>query len=410
LTANRGRIAAARALTAVDSEGAHIEEALAQLLPRGRDRSLGWFLAMGTLRRRAVVDAALQDKLKEPLATLQPALRSVLRMSAYEKLFGRSQPHAVVHQAVEVSRVIGAGRASGLVNAVVRRVEMPATLSRADELNHPDWLVARWDARYGPEATGAWCASNMEQPPLTLVVPDESAVAAIAVDGRTLRQAMLNGSAVPDVYRLGGHEGPIPNLPGFEEGKFWVQDVAAVAIADLTGAKEGLRILDACAAPGGKAFRMIRSGARVVAVDRDRYRLKKVRRSARRLGMEVETRIHSWTTGPCDLGPFDVVLVDAPCSGLGTIRRHPDIKWRRIEGDLVTASALQQDILRNASAHVGPGGKLVYAVCSPEPEEGGGVVSSFLEEHETFALDATLCTAPPTDDEDAHYAAVMVRR
>jgi 16S rRNA (cytosine967-C5)-methyltransferase len=409
LSANRGRIAAARALTAVDAEGAHIEEALAQVLPKGRDRSLGWFLAMGTLRRRAVVDAALQEKLKEPLPTLQPALRSVLRMSTYEKLFGRSQPHAVVHQAVEVARVIGVGRASGLVNAVIRRVATPETLSRPESLNHPAWLVSRWDARYGEDATSAWCHANVEQPPVTLVIPDETWVARMAVDGRTLSAVTLHGAPVPDVYRLAGHEGPIPALPGFEEGAFWVQDTAAVSVADLAEARPGLKVLDACAAPGGKSFRMASGGASVVCVDRDRYRLKKVRRGARRLGLTVETQIHSWTEGPGELGLFDVVVVDAPCSGIGTIRRHPDIKWRRIERDLKTAAALQLDILRSAATKVQTGGgKLIYAVCSSEPEEGGGVVADFMKENPAFSLERTFSTAPPEGGEDAHFAAVMV--
>lgn len=410
MSANKGRIAAARALTSVDSAGAHIEEALAQTLPKGRDRSLGWFLAMGTLRRRAEVDASLSAHLREPLATLQSEVRSVLRMSAYEKLFGRSQAHAVVHQAVEVARAIGVGRASGLVNAIIRRVEPATDMSRAEILNHPAWLVARWDDRYGVDATSAWCMANLEQAPITLVVKDGKARERIATDGRTLTPVEIHGIEVPGIYRLEGHEGPIPDLAGFEEGDFWVQDAAAAAVADLANATEGLQILDACAAPGGKTFRMASQGATVTCADRDRYRLKKVRRSARRLGLTIETHIHSWTEGPSQLGQFDVVLVDAPCSGLGTIRRHPDIKWRRIEPDLTTAAALQIDILRGAAAHVKPGGRLIYGVCSPEPEEGGGVASTFLAENGDFSMHSTLCTAPPTSDEDSHYAAVMVRQ
>jgi len=310
---------------------------------------------------------------------------------------------------VEVARVMGVGRASGLVNAVIRRVGVPESLSRAETLNHPAWLVDRWDARYGEEATTAWCEANVEQPPVTLVIPDATWVERIAVDGRTLEPVTLQGSPVPDLYRLVGHEGPIPAVPGFDEGAFWVQDPAAAAVADLAEARPGLKILDACAAPGGKSFRMASRGAEVVCVDRDRYRLKKVRRSARRLGIAVETCIHSWTEGPGELGLFDVVVVDAPCSGIGTIRRHPDIKWRRIERDLKTAAALQRDILRSAATKVRGGGTLIYAVCSPEPEEGGGVVEEFLKENTAFTLDRSLSTAPPTGGEDAHFAAVLVR-
>jgi 16S rRNA (cytosine967-C5)-methyltransferase len=178
--------------------------------------------------------------------------------------------------------------------------------------------------------------------------------------------------------------------------------------------KPGAAVLDACAAPGGKTFRLASRGARVAAVDRDESRLDRIREGARRLGFDIETRAHDWTTGRIGSPKtaarlFDAVLVDAPCTGLGTVRRHPEIRWRRTEPDLYGAAALQERILTSAAQHVAPGGALVYAVCSPEPEEGEQVVDRFVAAHPAFEREATLSTAPPRDGEDAHFAARLRR-
>lgn len=408
-SANPGRVAAARALVRVD-EGAHLEEVLADLLPEGPDRGLGWFLAFGVLRHRGEVDAALRPHLRQPLQALDAPVRAVLRLGAFEKRFARTRPHAVVHQAVEVARKLGAGRASGLVNAVLRRVGEPEGMARSDALNHPAWLVARWDARYGREATEAWCRANNEPPPLTVVLRDPEAEGALRDAGLSLRPAKAGGQIIEGAFTLEDQAGPVPELPGFAEGRLWVQDAASVAVADLTGAGQGTRVLDACAAPGGKSFRLASRGAQVTAVDLSEPRLALLRESAHRLGLPVEAHTHDWLTGPLPgAEPFDVVLVDAPCTGLGVARRHPEIRWRRLEPDLWAAAEKQLRILANAATHVRPGGVLVYAVCSPEPEEGRGVVEAFLADHPDFREEDGFATAPPTDDEDA-FQAVRLRR
>lgn len=400
VAANPGRVAAIQALMAVD-EGKHLEDVLPTLLPEDpRDRGFGWFLAFGVLRRRGQIDTALRALVHQPLSEMDPGVRATLRVGAFESFFGRAKDHAVVSQAVEAARAVGVGRASGLVNAVLRKLPDAPPI----HTNHPSWLAARWKERYGDDATD-WLEANAEPPPVFVVAPGGLPE---GLEGEAVGE-------VADVYRV-DVGGPIPDLPGFDQGAFWVQDLAAVRVADLLadGVGEGSRVLDACAAPGGKTFRLTQRGHEVTAVDKRSSRLAPLREGAARLGIEVTVRAHDWSKGPLPdaNGPtlFDAVLVDAPCTGLGTIRRHPEIRWRRQPADLEHAPELQLRILKAASAHVRPGGVLVYAVCSPEPEEGQAVVAAFLSEHPDFTIDAELATAPPQLGEDAHVAVRLRRR
>ncbi len=397
----RGRLAAAKALVATE-EGAHLDEALAATAPPlGPDRDQAWFLAYGVERRRGHVDAALRVHLTRPLGDLDPPVRAVLRVGAFEKLYARTAAHAIVHEAVEVARALGAGKAHGMVNAVLRRVAPPERLGTADALDHPAWIVQRWTARYGADAARRWCEDNAAPPPLFVVRQQGAA-------GPEGEAVALHGQPLAGVLRV-RVSAPIPDLPGFAEGGFWVQDAASVAVCDLVPVQEGMRVLDACAAPGGKSFRLASRGANVVAVDRSDQRLDLVRQGAGRLRLPVATRLHDWSTGP--LGEtFDAVLVDAPCSGLGTLRRHPEIRWRRSESDLVRAAVLQERILEAAAASVAPSGSLVYAVCSPEPEEGEEVAARFLASHPEFGREESVSTAPPEIGEDAHFGTRMRKR
>lgn len=410
--ANPGRIAAARVLVDVEA-GDHAEELLAARAPRqAEDRGLAWHLVLGVLRGRARVDAALRQVVSRPIGELDPPVRAVLRMGAFEALVGGTPRHAVVDQAVEVARVLGAGRASGLVNAALRRVALPNDLSRADALDHPAWLVSRWDARYGEAATTAWCKANGEPPPLVLAVRGtESTFAEQLLEaGVGTSPARAAGEVVPGLLRVEGRVGRVEALPGFAEGAFWVQDAASAWMADLVP-ESAKNVIDACAAPGGKTFRLISKGHTVLAVDGSEERLNKVRDSLRRLRMEATVRPHDWLTGRLlAVGEVDAVLVDAPCTALGVLRRHPEIRWRRSPLDPKGAAVRQFAILAASSQHVRSGGALVYAVCSPEPEEGPQVVQRFLKENPEFTLDVERTTAPPQHDEDAFYGARMVRR
>lgn len=399
-------MAAARALVAVE-HGLHVEDVLAKASVDDRDRSFAWFLALGVLRRRASVDAALRPLLRQPLGGLDPEVRAVLRLGTFEKLHGRAGDHAVVNEAVDVVKGIGGARASGLVNAVLRRVR-PVSLSDDEVLEHPAWLLARWRERYGEQAAADWARANNDPPPIAVVARDPADVQAIRDAGLEVAPVEIDGDVLDGVWRLGPFEGSVTALPGFAEGRLWVQDPAAVAVADLA---QGERVLDACAAPGGKTFRLLTRGARVTAVDHQGPRLQRLREGLQRLELQAEIRHHDWTEGPLPAAgePFDVVLVDAPCTGLGTVRRHPEIRWRRQLVDLLTLPETQGAILASAATHVAPGGRLVYAVCSAEPEEGEQVVAAFLADHPGFSRERALSTAPPQHGEDAHVAVVMRR-
>jgi 16S rRNA (cytosine967-C5)-methyltransferase len=410
-SASAARLAAARALVAVEG-GAHLEEALDAVAPAaGSDRDLAWFLGYGVLRRRGQVDAALRAVLSQPLGALDPPVRAALRVGALELLFARTRRHAAVHQAVELVRELGCGRAHGLVNAVLRRLGPlptagPERMSEADELDHPAWLVERWQARYGAEATRRWCRDNVEPPPLFVVAKPGCAPQA------GWAPVEVDGAPVPDVYRAPSG-GPIPERPGFREGEWWVQDLASVRVADLLGPlPDGAVVLDACSAPGGKAYRLASRGARVVAADAAAERLVRLEEGAARLGLAdaIETRIVDWRRpAPGVAERFDAILVDAPCTGLGTVRRHPEIRWRRTEPDLERSAALQAQILSAAAACARPGAALVYGVCSPEPEEGAEVVARLVAEDPRWQVEAVVLTAPPEQGEDAHYGARLRR-
>ncbi len=405
-------MAAARVLVEVD-EGRPVDDALAERAPaRDPDRAMTWHLVLGVLRRRASVDAALQGPVRGPLERLDPPVRAVLRIAVFERLFGGTPPHAAVSQAVEVARAIGAGRASGLINAVSRRASLPRELDRATRLEHPAWLVARWDARHGEAAVDAWCAANGTPPPLCVVARDDVAALAeqFAAAGVQTRPATAGGEVVPGVLRVVEPKGRVESLPGYEDGAFWVQDAASAWMTDLVPTS-ATTVLDACAAPGGKTMRLASRGHAVTAIDKRPDRLDRLHESAHRVDLSLPSHVHDWTQGACSkVGAFDAVLVDAPCTGLGTVRRRPDIRWRRTEADVREMANLQRVVLEGASQHVRPGGHLVWVVCSPEPEEAEGVVDGFLADHPEWAREATRVTAPPHDDEDAFQGHRLVLR
>lgn len=406
---NPGRVAAVRTLLDVE-HGAHPEERLAALAPADpADRALAWNLVFGVLRARSGLDVVLTTTAKRGLRTLDPPVVQLLRVALYELRHTRVPPHAAVDQAVEASRAIGVGHAAGFVNAVLRRqaeVEVPPDAA----LGHPAWLVERWRARFG-FAADTWMAANNRPAPLYVVAKEDPAGVARAFQHAGLGTLPLEG--LPGVMRLvppeGGALGAVPDLPGFAEGRWWVMDPAAVAVADLVGElPAGTAVLDTCAAPGGKSFRLASRGLRVTAADLDAGRLERLREGAARLGLEVPTVAHDFTgeaAPPAALaGPWPVVLVDAPCTGLGTLRRHPDIRWRRRVEDIAAAAQRQRRILAASAGLVAPGGALVYAVCSPEPEEGVQVAQSL-----GWPVEAVFDNAPALDGGDVFWGCRLRR-
>jgi 16S rRNA (cytosine967-C5)-methyltransferase len=371
------RAAALEVLTAALARRGGLDEglahpAMARLEPR--DRAFARALAMATLRRLGAIDAALQARLKKP-----PPERivNVLRLGAAQLLALKVAPHAAVAATVDLAAAQkGGGAFKGLVNAVLRGlVREPPDLDDPVALA-PVWLFARWRAAFGGDEALA-IAGLIAAEPATDVTPkaDEADLA-----------AALEAEALPGGSLRVGLKGEITAWPGFAEGRWWVQDASAAVPARLLAVIPGQTALDLCAAPGGKTLQLAAAGARVTAVDRSEARLKRVRQNLERTGLAAETVVAdaaAWRDGRT----FDAVLLDAPCSATGTFRRHPDVLWAASPADIPKLAAVQTRLLDSAAGRVAPGGRLVYCVCSLEPEEGEGQVAAFLARRPEFALD-----------------------
>jgi 16S rRNA (cytosine967-C5)-methyltransferase len=417
-------------------------------VPEERDRALLVELTAGTLRWRNALDAMLGACSQRPLSELSPAVRANLRVGAYQLLRRDRVPdHAVVNDAVESARLFGAARAAGFVNAVLRAIirrrrNLPLPVRPSPDadlaaqtayltvtLSHPGWLVTRWLTRYGFDATASWCEFNNRAPDVTVrPVGDgdlETILSELTVEGAEAARARWVRSAVTLP------PGALGRLSPALRARLFVQDEASQIVALAVGAAPGDRVLDVCAAPGGKTMVMAGTMAgRGLLVASDN-RLSRVR-LLRSLTSRAPTPIHVVALDALAPLPFvarfDRVLLDAPCSGLGTIRRDPDLKWSREEEDLGRLSAHQRRLLDRASQVVRPGGVLVYATCSSEPEENDAVVDAFLASSPDFTLTPAvpgpdvaggaalvsergfLRTLPFRDGLDAFFAAVLVRR
>jgi 16S rRNA (cytosine967-C5)-methyltransferase len=337
-----------------------------------RDRALVRVLAATTLRRLGQIDAALDRLLARRPSGRTGRLLHVLRLGTAQILFMGTAPHAAVDLAVRLAALDRRARhLTGLVNGVLRALAAKgaAALENQDEarLNTPDWLWRRWTSAFGEEAARRIAAMHLTEPPLDLSCKaDPGSWAA------RLGAVMLPTGTVRLVP-----EGPIESLDGFDEGAWWVQDAAAALPARLLMPVSGLRVADLCAAPGGKTAELASAGASVVAVDRAEGRLKRLEANLARLRLSAETVVAdvlAWDTDE----RFDAVLLDAPCTATGTIRRHPDVPHVKRESDVAALAALQARLLDRAVSLLKPGGRLVYCVCSLEPEEGEAQAEALL--------------------------------
>jgi 16S rRNA (cytosine967-C5)-methyltransferase len=346
-----------------------------------RDRALARAILGATLRRRGEIEAALANTLDRSLPKDAGTLSAILHVGAAQILFLDVPDHAAVSLAVDQAAADRATRnAKGLVNGVLRRIarerhEILASVENPGRLNTPDWLYERWRAAYGDETAAEITAAHLASPALDLSVKADPVSWATQLDGVVLASGTV---------RLTGTE-RVSDLPGFSEGAWWVQDAAAALPAKLLGPTSGLRVADLCAAPGGKTAELVAAGAAVTAVDISESRLKRLRENLQRLGLDadlVTADILKWEPEAA----FDAVLLDAPCTATGTIRRHPDIPWLKRPADVITLAALQAKMLDRAAALVRPGGLLVYCTCSLEPEEGEAQVAPFLARHPDFTI------------------------
>jgi 16S rRNA (cytosine967-C5)-methyltransferase len=336
-----------------------------------RDRALVRALVATVLRRLGTLRHLLSQWVKLPARA--PRLETALLVGAAQILWLDVPDHAAVDLAV---RLVQADRRSaryaGMANAVLRRFtrEGAQLLANIDSaaLDTPHWLMARWEKNYGAKTARAIAIANAHEPALDLTVRNEPEHWASVLGGRVLATGSVRAIA----------HGPISQLPGYAEGAWWVQDAAAALPAKLLGDVRGLTVADLCATPGGKTAQIAAAGARVIAVDHAPERLERLRRNLARLHLSAETIAAD--AAQWQAGPFDVVLLDVPCSSTGTIRRHPDIPWLKRPADIAALAALQRRLALRAAELTKPGGILVYCSCSLEPEEGIEIVRDLLDQ------------------------------
>lgn len=340
-----------------------------------RDRALMRRLVATVLRRLGTLGHVLSRLLDKGVPSDAPRAQSALLIGAAQILWMDVPDHAAVDLSVRlVQSDRRAARYAGLVNAVLRRcaregkalIEEVATQS----LDLPPWLLARWSAHYGEATAREMALALSHEPSLDLTVKADPAQWASRLHGETLPTGTV---------RMLLH-GAVTMLPGFAEGQWWVQDAAAALPARLFGDVRGKSIADLCAAPGGKTAQLALAGAHVTAIDRSPARVARLRENLARLSLQAETVVADaveWA-GPAEA--FDGILVDAPCTSTGTIRRHPDVAWLRQESDIAALATLQQRLLRKSVSLLKPGGTLVYCTCSLEPEEGEQAVAALLAE------------------------------
>ena len=333
-----------------------------------RDRAFARLLYTTVLRHKAAIDRAIHPHLAS--SPRQRSAMNLLRLGAAQLLYLKTAPHAAVGECVELAKRRRLAP-PGLVNAILRKLvgQSPVDLAPLETL--PAWLAERWVEHYGGALAAAMATAIGRVPPLDLTVKDDPEGWAARFGGRVVG---------PQTVRL-GDAGPIEDLPGYAEGAWWVQDLAATLPARVLRPTSGERVLDLCAAPGGKTAQLLTAGAVVTSVERDPTRAKRLGANLRRLELASEV-VEADLMDFAPAEPFEAVLLDAPCTATGTIRRHPDIMWTKGPADVASMAALQTLLLARAAGFTAPGGRLVYAVCSMEPEEGPGVVERFLASHE----------------------------
>ena len=399
------RLAAYRTLRAVGDPRVDLAttiELQRRRLTDERDRALAAEIALGTLRWRAALDHVIAWAGHRRIGAFDPDVLDLLRLSAYQLLhLDRVPASAVVHDAVDLCKREGKASASGAVNAILRHISrdrrqlpMPDEHDPLDYLtvamSHPKWLASRWLDRLGFETAAQWVRFNNQQAPLMLranriKTSRDDLARELAADGVTTTPARYaaDGLAITAGNAL--------TAPLASSGRFVVQDESSQLVAAFADVRAGEMVLDACAAPGGKTSQMavdLGPGGRLVAADVRPRRIRLLAETLRATGADAVHVVGADLLAGAPFGPiFDCVLVDAPCSGLATLRRDPDVKWRREESDLASYADRQGRMLGSAAAVVRPGGRLVYSTCSTEPEENEEVVMAFLASRADFSLE-----------------------
>ncbi|MFO7831029.1 MAG: 16S rRNA (cytosine(967)-C(5))-methyltransferase RsmB [Desulfuromonadaceae bacterium] len=381
-----------------------LDKVLQQTKVAAAERGLATELVYGVLRRRGSLDYILGGLCRQPFAKLEIPVQILLRLGAYQILYlDRVPPHAAVHSCVELARSMRLERATGFLNGILRnlvrqgdahpwpdREEDPlAYITHA--LSLPGWVARRWIAHYGTETAIQLAELNAHAAPNTMRVNTlKSTRTQILQQFEDAEVEAYPTKYSPDGIVVKGSAAA--QREWLHEGLLQPQDEASMLVGHLLQVQPGQRVLDVCAAPGGKTCHIAALGQNqvdIVALDLHQHRLQQLQSGAQRQGCRnIDTGVHDMTK-PYPAGedtPFDTVLVDAPCSGLGVLRRNPELRWRRQERDIAALARIQRRILDNAASCVAPGGKLVYSLCTTTPEESVDVVEDFLLHHPEFRM------------------------
>lgn len=383
-------------------QGKFVDEILDRMRPRFSQRDNAFILELvkGVLRNRSYIDYALNVFSSRPVEKTDAETRNVLRLGAYQLLFlDRVPPSAAVDTSVEIAKHRGRkpGYVNGLLRALVKNLKdipLPSQTDMAEYLSilysHPVWIVKRWVERYGRDTAERLLSSDNVPAPLTvrtnlLRTSREALAESLIADGAVVKETVYSPYGIEIISSPG-----LKSLTAFENGWFIMQDEAAQLVSMILNPRPSEIVLDACAAPGGKATHiaeLMGNNGRVIALEADAERARRICKNSKRLGIDIiETVIGD--AMHFSGGPFDRILVDAPCSGLGVLKRHPDGRWTKKEAAISAHQALQRGILDNCASLLRPGGVIVYSTCTTEPEENEEVIEGFVKERSgDFLLD-----------------------
>lgn len=355
----------------------------------GSDRGFARAIASSALRHLGWIDETVQPFLSRPLAATGIEIRALIRAGAAQVWFLDVAPHAAVNATVDAARLTKGARSGGsFLNAALRRVSEATPPGETLPAEHiwPAWLRVRLTDSLGTEGARALANAQRGEPALHLTAARDPAALSALIGGPLLASDSVEATG-----------GAIEEIPGFAEGQWWVQDQAAALPAKLLAAKPGERVLDLCAAPGGKTLQLAATGAAVTALDRSAPRLDRLHENLARTGLTAEVIVADGETWSPE-APFDKILLDAPCSALGTLRRHPEGAWIKTEADVARFPAVQARLLAAATRLLAPGGTLVYCVCSPIAAEGRDVVNAALTSASLVRVPVSAAECPGFED------------
>ena len=381
-----------------------------------RDRNFARLMVMTTLRRLGQIDALLAKMLAKPLEGKTQTVMNCLRIGVTQLIWLKTPPHAAVSEMVDIVADLGHERMKGLVNVVLKRVakegeEIIATQDEA-KINLPDWLYKSWVEFYGAETARAIATTRLAEPPLDITVKNNPAEWA----------EKLGGIVLPTGSVRLERTGKVTELAGYDEGQWWVQDAASAIPVTLLGDITGKVVFDLCAAPGGKTAQLAAKGAKVYAIDQSKRRLEILSKNLTRLNLQAEIIESDVLKYESDITP-DIVLLDAPCSASGTMRRHPELVWNREPKMVEELADLQKRMLGRAASWLKPQGKILYCVCSLQKQEGEAQIDRFLQNYKDFKLEKissefatkegylriTPANLPELGGIDGFFAALLVR-